>query len=80
VHLREEARFTLEILEDPSAALALALENWKVQKEAADLRVALEAALAAGDRMSVREVLDWLSRTRLEGRRIATLASRLERE
>ena len=79
VHLREEARFTLEILRDASGALALALENWKAQKEAADARLVLEAALAAGRRGSAREVLDWLARTRIEGRGIADLASRLER-
>ena len=49
VHLREEARFTLHLLNDPKAALKLAQENWQVQKEPADVRILLEAALAAHD-------------------------------
>ena len=80
VHLREEARFTLEVLKEPAKALELARENWKVQKEPADARIALEAAVAARDPESVREVLQWLAATRLEGRRIAVLASTLERK
>lgn len=80
VHQREEARYTLEVLKDARGALALASENWKIQKEPADARILLEAANAAGDRNAAREVLDWLSRTRLEGRRIAMLASSLERK
>ena len=47
VHLREEARFTLHLLNAPQAALKLAQENWQVQKEPADVRILLEAALAA---------------------------------
>jgi tetratricopeptide (TPR) repeat protein len=39
VHLREEARFTLELLHAPEAALKLAQENWQVQKEPVDVRV-----------------------------------------
>ena len=74
VHLREEARYTLEILQNPDAALALATENWRVQKEPLDARIALEAALAAGKPTSAREVLDWIASTHLEGERIAALA------
>lgn len=48
VHLREEARFTLRLLNRPKLALQLAQENWAVQKEPADARIYLEAAKAAG--------------------------------
>jgi tetratricopeptide (TPR) repeat protein len=48
-HQREEARFTLVLLNDPGRALALANANWVVQKEPPDLRILLEAALAARD-------------------------------
>ena len=52
VHLREEARYTLEIRDTPDAALALALDDWRVQKEPLDARIVLEArarrAQAAG--------------------------------
>lgn len=46
-HLREEARFVLAFDGDAERALTLALENWQHQREPADARVALEAAVAA---------------------------------
>jgi hypothetical protein len=66
VHLREEARFTLHLLDAPQQALKLARENWQVQKEPADLRILLEAALAAHDTAAVDLVRDWLRNSRLE--------------
>ena len=65
-HLREEARFTLHLLNAPAAALNLAQENWQVQKEPADVRILLEAALAAHDNAAVNEVKTWLRNSRLE--------------
>lgn len=72
VHLREEARFTLRLLKRPQRALQLARENWAVQKEPADARIYLEAALAAGQPQAADEVrrfarsVGW-SDARLEG-------------
>ena len=48
VHLREMARFTLEIEGDARAALALAQRNWILQKEPADALLLAAAARAAG--------------------------------
>ena len=66
MHLREEARFTLHLLNDPNAALKLARENWAVQKEPADIRIQLEAALAAHEAASVETAQAWLKETGLE--------------
>jgi hypothetical protein len=66
VHLREEARFTLHLLNAPQAALTLAQENWQVQKEPADVRILLEAVLAADDAPAVDGVREWLKNSRLE--------------
>src|SRR6516164_6296931 len=66
VHLREEARFTLHLLNAPAAALKLAEENWQVQKEPADVRILLQAALAAHDTAAVDLMKDWLRDFRLE--------------
>jgi tetratricopeptide (TPR) repeat protein len=66
VHLREEARFTLSLLNAPAAALKLAQENWQVQKEPADVRILLQAALAAHDTAAVDLMKDWLRDSRLE--------------
>jgi tetratricopeptide (TPR) repeat protein len=48
-HLREQARFLLEVRHEPRAALALARRNWDAQHEPADVRVLFAAACAAGD-------------------------------
>ncbi|MGI8894058.1 MAG: hypothetical protein ACR2HE_00115, partial [Casimicrobiaceae bacterium] len=66
LHLREEARFRLEIENDPKAALALAQQNWKTQREPADLRVLAAAARAARDASALKTVADWIAATRLE--------------
>jgi hypothetical protein len=66
VHLREEARFTLHLLNAPTEALKLAKENWQVQKEPADVRILLEAALAADDSAALKAVKEWLNEFRLE--------------
>ena len=66
VHRREEAHFTLHLLKQPQEALRLAQENWVVQRESADARILLEAAIAAKNKSAAQPVLDWLSRTRLE--------------
>lgn len=78
VHLREEARYTLHLLGDARAALRLAQENWQVQKEPADLRVLMQAAVAAGDAATLRAARDWIVGTGLEDvelRRLAASAS-----
>jgi tetratricopeptide (TPR) repeat protein len=66
VHLREEARFTLHLLNAPTEALKLAEENWQIQKELADVRILLEAALAARGAAAVDAVREWLNDSRLE--------------
>jgi len=48
IHRREEARFLLDVRDDPRAALAAAQENWKVQHECDDVLVLIRAARAAG--------------------------------
>jgi hypothetical protein len=66
LHRREEARYALEIAGNSERALALARENWKVQRESADLRVLATAAKAAGDAAALREAAEWAHRNRLE--------------
>lgn len=74
-HRREEARVALELLGDPAAALALARDNWQVQREPADARLLLEAAQASGDREAARPVLEFLAATGLEDPAIARAAA-----
>jgi tetratricopeptide (TPR) repeat protein len=73
VHLREEARFTLHVLNDVPRTLQLAKENWVVQREAADVRILLEAASAAGDAPTLATVRRWLQDSKLEDSHIQRL-------
>ncbi|MGH9579777.1 MAG: tetratricopeptide repeat protein [Terriglobales bacterium] len=66
VHVREEARFSLQLLNDPKAALKLARENWDIQKEPADARILLESALVARDAAGIATIRDWLKEKGLE--------------
>ena len=77
-HQREQARFALHLLQDARRALQLALANWRVQKEGADLRILLEAAVAADDPAAVRGALDWRRRHGFEDGTVAALARTLE--
>ena len=77
-HLKEEARFALSVRGDGPLALKLARENWAEQREAADARVLLEAALAARDRAAAASVLKWLADNNFEDVRLRPLAERLK--
>ena len=77
VHRREEARFTLELLHEPGRALDLARANWGVQREPADARVLLEAALAARQPVTAGPVLAWLKQNGVQDRHLAGLAERV---
>jgi Flp pilus assembly protein TadD len=73
LHRREEARFTLEIEREPARALALARENWAVQRESSDLRILAEAAKAAGNAGALAQAREWIGRNRLEDASLAAL-------
>ena len=78
VHRREEARFQLALLHQPAQALALARANWDVQREPADARILLEAALAAGQPTAAKPVITWLQMNAVQDVRLRTLAARIK--
>lgn len=78
LHQREESRYALALEGDAAKALALAVENWAVQREPADARVFLEAAVAAKDAKSAAPVLQWLAQTNFSEPRLRALAKELE--
>ena len=77
VHRREEAAFQLALQHQPERALELALANVEVQREPADLRLVLEAALGAGRPEAAGPVLAWIARSGLVDPRIDALRARL---
>lgn len=78
LHLQEEARYRLDLKDDPRGALAIALENWKTQREPRDALVLLEAALAARDPSAAMPVLNWLDENGLQGARIRDVVLKLK--
>lgn len=76
---REEARFTLDLLEDAPTALAFSKTNWEIQKEPEDLTVLYQAAVATGDAAAIATVKEWLGRTKLEDAYLKSLITRNEK-
>jgi len=76
-HLRDQSRYALQIKGDARSALALALRNWRQQREPADARLVLESAATLNDPLAARPVLDALARTHLQDRELERLAREL---
>ena len=69
-HLREEARLALEFPHDGAdgrqAALALARDNFNVQRETEDIRLLARAAVAARDPAALAALREWLQHSHYE--------------
>jgi predicted Zn-dependent protease len=78
VHQKEEARFALSLLGQVERALTLAVENYKVQREPADARILLEAALAAKQLAAAEPALKWMGESGIESGVLRNLAARLK--
>jgi Tfp pilus assembly protein PilF len=74
---REQARFALELQQDPQTALEMAQRNWHAQREPWDTRLLLEAALAARQPAAAGEALAFLETSKLEDPLIEPLARTL---
>lgn len=77
IHQREEAMFALAIDGDAPRALRLARANWDVQKELADARLLVEAAIAARDHAAAAPVLSWMEATGVRDTRLHRLTRTL---
>lgn len=76
-HEKEEARFVMALQGDAPRALALAQANFAVQREPADARILMEAALAARQPAAAGPALDWLQTHRVESVALQALAGQL---
>jgi hypothetical protein len=70
IHLREEARFALDISRDAARALALARRNWAAQREPADTLLLARAAQAAADAGALAELRRWRRETGFQDARL----------
>lgn len=77
-HEKEESRFVLAVTGDSKRALDLARRNYAVQREPADARALLEAAIAARDPAAAEPVLQWMASSRIESAALQSLAARLK--
>ena len=77
-HQKEEARFALGVQNQPQRSLPLAADNFAVQREPADARILLEAALAARRPDAAAPALQWMAASRIESVVLHGLATRLE--
>ncbi len=77
-HQKEESRFLLGVRGDAAGALDLARQNFAVQKEPADARILLEAALAARQAAAAQPALDWMAAAGIESVALQALASQLK--
>ncbi|MBB5368417.1 MULTISPECIES: hypothetical protein [unclassified Janthinobacterium] len=77
VHQREQARFTLLLQHDARGAVQLAQKNWAIQKEVPDMRILLEAALAARDCPAAAPVLEWINVHQVEDVALQALVKKL---
>jgi predicted Zn-dependent protease len=75
-HDREEGLLALHTSGDVVSALAHARRNFARQKDTADLRLLVEAALAAGDRQALGAARAWLEASGFEDHVAATQLSR----
>lgn len=74
---REQARFVLELQHDPARALQIARNNWTVQRAPEDIRIYLEAALAAGKPEAAQPALDMLKQSGLQDAHIRAVAAQV---
>ncbi len=72
-HRAEEARYLLQLANDPAASLAVAAANYLVQREPRDARPLLEAAIAAKDAVAAKPVRDWLQSSGFDDARMKQL-------
>jgi Tfp pilus assembly protein PilF len=72
---REEARFALECLHQTTEAVALAQENWSRQRDPADARLLLQAALVVRDRHVADPALQWMQQVHVEDTGLSRLAA-----
>ncbi|MEO8153541.1 MAG: tetratricopeptide repeat protein [Rhizobacter sp.] len=78
VHQKEESRFALAVQGEAQRALTLATQNYAVQREPADARILLEAAVAAKHPEAAEPVLKWMASSGIESVALQSLANKLK--
>jgi tetratricopeptide (TPR) repeat protein len=74
LHRREQARFLLEVEDQPKLALAMALENWALQREPDDVLILVDAARAAGKPAAAGPALEFMQSSGLRDTRVGAVS------
>lgn len=77
LYQREQAEFVLYVQHDPGRALRLAEQNWTVQRSPQDMRILLEAALAAREPQAAQPVMVVLAHSHLQDPAIGRLTAEI---
>lgn len=77
-HRKEASRYQLALRGHPDQALTLARENFAEQREPADARILLEAALAARQPAAAAPALAWMAASGIQSVALQGLAERLK--
>ena len=80
IHLREEARFDLEVEADPARAVKIAVDNWNIQKELADARLLAQAAVASRVPAAAAPVVQWARATGVHDAELDRWMSQLQEQ
>jgi Tfp pilus assembly protein PilF len=73
-HLREQARFALDVRLDPQTGVDLAVKNFAIQREPADAQLLIDAAVAANRRSVAEPAINWLRLTGIDAPRLRSKA------
>ncbi len=76
VHQREQSRFELRLMNNPKRALELAKLNWQIQKEPADARIYLDAAIAMNNKNEASIVINWIAANQQEDAALNSIISK----
>jgi len=74
-HLRDQARFYLEVKNNNEKALFLAKKNWQVQKEPADIKLLLGVALKNKNNTELSQGIEWVRSRHLEDVQLSKIIS-----
>ncbi len=78
LHQGDEAKFMLQLMNQPKIALQLARQNWQLQREPVDTYILLQSALAASDYATVQAVTTWLENQGTEDVMIKQILATME--
>jgi len=76
--LRDQSRFHLTILNNPHKALTFATRNWQQQKELTDIKLLLQAAIAANKPAASIKAIQWAQQHQIKDKQLNHLIALIQ--